>query len=494
MNLMIIDDEPLVRQGLQSLIDWNSYGFTVLTEAGNGEEGLEKVLRLLPDIVLLDIRMPGLSGVELMRRAREEGFRGRFILLTGYADFEYAREGIKYGATDYLLKPVDEEELLQAVLKAEQSLLLENVMEIYGDQTLSQLRASLLEGLLLGRLPVAGTRLGLGAEGQPFKLVLIACAKEKIPQVCAALRESLGNACLHCALERRVAAVLQGRSAIAAHERVARVVAARDPEALLFLSPATEQAALLPSLYAQCAELADDSWFFRRPGALEFDCRELQAYGPEEPPGEEALVQGLQARLDGLDAEGLAEELQALEKKLRSRCLGRDDARNLLMALYRRLDRHLRDCFPEGAGLSRQGLQAIGLAESLADAVASLQEELARSLDFIRSGSGADIRQRLLQYIDNNFHKSLRLKDLAVVLGYDSAYLGKLLKAETGLSFNAYLEKVRLQHARRFLLEGLSVGEVAQRCGFGSVEYFSNKFRRAEGCSPSRYRQEAEKG
>ena len=133
MNLMIIDDEPLVRQGLQSLIDWNSYGFTVLTEAGNGEEGLEKVLRLSPDIVLLDIRMPGLSGVELMRRAREEGFRGRFILLTGYADFEYAREGIKYGATDYLLKPVDEEELLQAVLKAEQSLLLENVMEIYGD-------------------------------------------------------------------------------------------------------------------------------------------------------------------------------------------------------------------------------------------------------------------------------------------------------------------------------------------------------------------------
>lgn len=83
MNLMIIDDEPLVRQGLQSLIDWNSYGFTVLTEAGNGEEGLEKVLRLSPDIVLLDIRMPGLSGVELMRRAREEGFRGRFILLTG---------------------------------------------------------------------------------------------------------------------------------------------------------------------------------------------------------------------------------------------------------------------------------------------------------------------------------------------------------------------------------------------------------------------------
>ena len=132
MNLMIIDDEPLVRQGLQSLIDWNSYGFTVLTEAGNGEEGLEKVLRLSPDIVLLDIRMPGLSGVELMRRAREEGFRGRFILLTGYADFEYAREGIKYGATDYLLKPVDPDELEASIRRAMRQIETERKLEALG--------------------------------------------------------------------------------------------------------------------------------------------------------------------------------------------------------------------------------------------------------------------------------------------------------------------------------------------------------------------------
>lgn len=82
----------------------------------------------------------------------------------------------------------------------------------------------------------------------------------------------------------------------------------------------------------------------------------------------------------------------------------------------------------------------------------------------------------------------MRLKDLAQELGYDSAYLGKLLKSETGLSFNAYLEQIRLEHARAFLTQGLSVGDTAQKCGFSSIEYFSNTFRKAVGCSPSQYK------
>lgn len=96
-----------------------------------------------------------MSGVEVMRRAREAGFRGKFILLTGYAEFAYARAAIRCGATDYLLKPVDEEELLRAVHRAEAELLLDNVVELYGSQSTSQLRASLLEGVLRGHAVAA---------------------------------------------------------------------------------------------------------------------------------------------------------------------------------------------------------------------------------------------------------------------------------------------------------------------------------------------------
>ena len=74
MNLLFVDDEPLVRRGLQSLVDWKAQGFSVQGEAGDGEEALEALLSLRPDIVLLDVRMPGMSSVEVMRHAREAAF------------------------------------------------------------------------------------------------------------------------------------------------------------------------------------------------------------------------------------------------------------------------------------------------------------------------------------------------------------------------------------------------------------------------------------
>ena len=118
MKLLFIDDEYNVTLGLQRIIDWKHYGFAVLGTATNGPEGLHKILTKNPDIVLIDIRMPGMSGLEVIQHTREQHFEGEFILLTAYQDFEYARVGIKYGVVDYLLKPVDEEELLRAVLNA----------------------------------------------------------------------------------------------------------------------------------------------------------------------------------------------------------------------------------------------------------------------------------------------------------------------------------------------------------------------------------------
>ena len=162
-----------------------------------GEETLEALLSLRPDIVLLDVRMPGMSGVEVMRRAREAGFRGKFILLTGYAEFAYARAAIRCGATDYLLKPVDEEELLRAVHRAEAELLPDNVVELYGSQSTSQLRASLLEGVLRGHA-VAAREIEaacLCRRGEPFRFLLLSCKPERAAADQAALCHELPSAC-----------------------------------------------------------------------------------------------------------------------------------------------------------------------------------------------------------------------------------------------------------------------------------------------------------
>ncbi len=122
MKLFIADDEIDVREGLRYILDWSDLGFYICGEGKNGADTLEQILISRPDVVLMDIRMPKLSGLDVIKQAKEQGFQGKFIILSGYSDFSYAQEAIKYGVTYYLTKPIDEDELEKAVLEAKKSL------------------------------------------------------------------------------------------------------------------------------------------------------------------------------------------------------------------------------------------------------------------------------------------------------------------------------------------------------------------------------------
>lgn len=114
-KVIIIEDETTVRRGIVLTIDWFSLDCIIVGEAANGEEGLELVLRLSPDIVITDVKMPRMDGVEMIRKLRQAGCCSRFILLTAYSDFKYAQSALRLGVSDYLLKPLKDGELEEAV-------------------------------------------------------------------------------------------------------------------------------------------------------------------------------------------------------------------------------------------------------------------------------------------------------------------------------------------------------------------------------------------
>lgn len=116
-TLFIADDEASIREGLKYIIDWEQLGFRICGEAANGEAALSHILALHPSLVLLDVKMPKLHGTEIVRLAREAGWQGKCIILSGYSDFKYAQEAITGGVSFYLTKPIDEEELYAAVSK-----------------------------------------------------------------------------------------------------------------------------------------------------------------------------------------------------------------------------------------------------------------------------------------------------------------------------------------------------------------------------------------
>ena len=118
IKVLVIDDEYFVRVGIRETIDWEAAGVTLVGDADNGETGLQLAKETGPDVVITDIRMPTMDGLEFMKRCREEGLSCEFIVLSAHDEFDYAKTAMQQGASDYLLKPVSNEQLMQAVLNA----------------------------------------------------------------------------------------------------------------------------------------------------------------------------------------------------------------------------------------------------------------------------------------------------------------------------------------------------------------------------------------
>lgn len=117
LKVLIADDEPNIREGLVHLIDWNSYGFVVAGLAINGLEALEFIQQENPDLLITDIRMPDMDGLELIEQIRTFNDSIRIIVLSGYDTFYYAQKAIQYGAERYILKPIEEDELIECLEK-----------------------------------------------------------------------------------------------------------------------------------------------------------------------------------------------------------------------------------------------------------------------------------------------------------------------------------------------------------------------------------------
>lgn len=116
IRVLVVEDENRIRKGIVMTTDWASLGCQVVGEAASGEEGLRLMKEKKPDIVLTDIRMKGISGIEMIESVKEKE-RPSFIILSGYSDFDYARSALRLGVEDYLLKPFKDQELIATLRK-----------------------------------------------------------------------------------------------------------------------------------------------------------------------------------------------------------------------------------------------------------------------------------------------------------------------------------------------------------------------------------------
>lgn len=125
-RVFICDDELWIILGLKNLIDWQKEGFVICGEASDGVKAWERIRKLEPDLILSDIRMPGMDGIELLKTVKQAEMSAETVIISGYSDFQYAKVAMQYGCMDYLLKPIDEDELLDCLRRVKQTLDMKN--------------------------------------------------------------------------------------------------------------------------------------------------------------------------------------------------------------------------------------------------------------------------------------------------------------------------------------------------------------------------------
>ncbi len=142
LKIMIIDDEFYFREALKVSLPWEELGFEICGEAKNGKDALEKVAGLNPDIMIVDINMPIMDGLEFIQSVKDKRIESKFIILTGHSEFNYAKQAVQLGVNNYILKPVNEEELKNSLFEIKEIIIKERSIKFEFEGLKQQVRDS----------------------------------------------------------------------------------------------------------------------------------------------------------------------------------------------------------------------------------------------------------------------------------------------------------------------------------------------------------------
>lgn len=533
LSLLIVDDEPIMREGLKVYIDWRNCGIESICTAGDGVSALEVVQSQRPDILITDIRMPEMTGLELIEEVRKLQPDCVCLIISGYNDFEYAKKGIEMGAFGYLVKPVSEEELKNAAVSAAQEAhrrieshqMLERYQEASGQQQRLKDR-ELLNELLSGEevqmtpaLEAAGERMGISFHRSAYTASVTRLTGKPAPAGARAaelftvaeerLRQKLPESVELCCLTgKNSLVVVTGADGVRELDRLMEETfrAVFDAAAGCFSLPQVTAVGGKVSnpgdLFlsrSEAEQLCLYKAFFQETGV--FRGRRESGELPEKPFlwSEEEKRHFLKL-LEENDITAMAGELHALQQAARE--LGCQDKNvlfsillELMLSAVRLLDaKKIRlEQFINIELFTSAFLDTFESADQLFEWLSGFFTILSNAYS---DRSNTELENRLTEqikrYIRDNLNENINLARVAEYFHYNSNYLGRLFKKNAGMKFSDYLNDLRIEQTCHLLSStDLSVEEIAYRTGYCDCQYFIKVFKSRVGTTPRKYRTEA---
>lgn len=497
MKVLFIDDEALIRKGFQAIIPWKKYGYDTFYEAEDGQEGIEKIIDLSPELVLLDIRMQDIDGIEVTRRAREAGFKGRIIIISGYSDFEYAKSAIRYDVTAYLLKPVDTKELIDAILSAKDELEKQSLLSVYAGQPISQSVSNVISDIITGRLKYTldiTFAYGIELSSDYYRLIAIHPLVQDDNSVTRKdflLNLKKQNPFM-VLINQDIFLLLSSRQSYLGYEQLLQkyLLNTKNSEFYFLHSDIIRNIHDLPSHYKEIKN-AVDNIFFLADGSYIYS---FQRNKPSYTIQDFNILEQTQSIINAiltLNNNLLMDLVSEYSYYLCIRKVARDSIGFMIGNSYQQIITELSLNYPQiELQLPRHHAFLAKLSEFmfLYECIDYFKKLLSQIVILVTEYNNHNPCKKLCQYIESNYASPLKLESLAEQFGYNSSYLGKLFKKEIGESFNTYLDRIRIKYAKELLKRNASVSQTAASVGYNDIDYFTKKFKKYENCLPSEYK------
>lgn len=509
LTVLLVDDEIFFRQGLRAIVDWESCGFQVIGEEDNGEDAYHFIMRENPDLVITDIRMPEVDGLQLIHKVvQEQKLKTKFIIVSGYDEFKYAQQAVKYGVCDFLLKPIDEISLEETLRHISENI--RDEQQQYS-KTIAQQSMEIIENLERSiiddqYLIDCYNKLELDYnEGHYF--VIIESSYEwgsmteelQLDYQFRVIQSLISNFKLeHMLTEKgRVALIISEKLIVPQHSIHAFVRKlfdrlSSDFEFYISYSELYRGIHFLPQAYrsakhASHFKYVDDRQIFNAEQLKSIELRSImlpiESYRELLHQVEINDEGGIEQEVDQLlhqfgQAQCSIEAIKMTVHKLVVDCLHIVQT----MKIDKTRLKHLHELI-SGAStyMNRNSLrkQLLLFTKDCAKCMADERKEMSKG--------GI---QRVKKYIDEHYAEPISLKSIAAKFYINPVYLGQLFKKNYESYFNDYLLKLRINEAKKLLRQtDMKIYEVSDRVGFSHCEYFVAQFEKLEKLSPTAYRQ-----
>lgn len=532
-KVLIVDDEKYVISLIEKLIDWEKLRMKVVGSAGDGMKGVELVEELKPDILIADVKMPGFDGISLVKRVREIDRDIKFIIISGHKKFEYAKSVMKYNVEDYILKPIDKEELegiLQKISKEldekseqrknegkinkwmDSNRLLMNdqfMEELYNKSLFSKkqsieeinqryftelgnyvyrcaiiqlnglngtMEASFVEDFLSTLKKYIDQKNGenerpvMSRIGYHQILLLLESAQEKMSSVNTVLEHILGEALRMGSKYSGLKVAFSVGKPVRLDTNVMGLEETLDSARTALNKRFTDGYGRI--LLAENNRTAENS---------DIDADMLKNLGKAvRSTSESEITQQINAIYDAIRSEGYKNS-------------------NIYMTAACKVNEELYQylrLFSSAEGmqqkleeqLGKRMIEATGITELKKLLVQHICENMEQLIGDSKSNLSPAIRTAKI-FIANNYKQDIGLGDVARVVNLSSVYFSGLFKKEMGENFVDYLNRVRIDAAKVLLKDVRNnIGEIAEQCGFSDTRYFAKIFKRSVGITPSDYR------